>query len=114
MKSKYVKLAVFVPETHTDIVRTALGEAGAGKIGSYSHCTFSTKGVGRFLALESANPSVGKRGKLETVTEERIETVCLQSDVLKILGAVKRVHPYEAMAVDVYPLLNDPLGFDVK
>lgn len=44
-----VKLVVFVPETHGDIVRKTLGEAGAGLIGDYKHCSFSTKGIGWFI-----------------------------------------------------------------
>lgn len=51
-----VKIVVFVPETHTDVVREAMGKAGAGKIGNYSHCTFSSKGVGRFKPEEGADP----------------------------------------------------------
>ena len=37
-----VKLVVFVPEENADQIRESLGKAGAGKIGEYSHCSFST------------------------------------------------------------------------
>ena len=73
MDSKNVKIVVFVPETHTDIVREAMGEAGAGVIGNYTFCTFSFKGIGRFKPEKGANPHIGKVGKLEEVVEERIE-----------------------------------------
>lgn len=36
-ETKNVKIVVFVPETHTDIVREAMGNAGAGFIGNYTY-----------------------------------------------------------------------------
>jgi len=103
-----VKLVVFVPVTHSDIIREAMGKAGAGVIGGYKYCSFSEKGVGRFIPLETAHPFVGKIGKLEEIEEERIETVCYKKDLEKIIKAVKKVHPYEELALDVYPLVLNP------
>ena len=100
-----VKIVVFVPETHADKVRQAIGNAGAGKIGNYSHCTFSSKGKGRFLPLSDSNPTIGQVGRLEIVDEERIEFVCRKKDLDKIVKAMKEAHPYEEVAFDVYPLL---------
>lgn len=102
-----VKFVVFVPETHAGKVREALGQAGAGKIGNYKHCSFSVKGTGRFIPLVNANPAIGKINQMEEVTEERIETICYKDDLDKIIKAVKEVHPYEEIAYDVYPLLNE-------
>ena len=76
MKTESVKIVVFVPETHTDIVREVMGKAGAGKIGNYTSCSFSTKGIGRFKPEQGASPHIGEVGKSEKVVEERIETVC--------------------------------------
>jgi hypothetical protein len=101
-----VKLVVFVPLTHTDIVRKAMGDAGAGKLGNYTHCTFSTKGTGRYLPVEGAHPFIGEVGKLEEVEEERIETVCYKKDLDRIIAAIKKVHPYEEIALDIYPLVD--------
>ncbi|MES3031285.1 MAG: hypothetical protein V4697_02625 [Patescibacteria group bacterium] len=105
MDSKNVKIVVFVPETHTDIVREAMGNAGAGKIGNYSFCSFSTKGTGRFKPEQGAQPHIGKVGKLEEVNEERIETVCSREKLQDVITAIKKVHPYEEVALDVYPLI---------
>lgn len=74
--SKLVKIVVFVPKTHTDVVRQAMGDAGAGRIGNYSHCSFSIDGIGRYKPTERAKPFIGEVGKFEEVTEERIECVC--------------------------------------
>lgn len=106
MKSDNVKIIVFVPETHTDIVREAMGNAGAGKIGNYSFCTFSSKGVGRFRPENGANPHIGEIGKDEEVQEERIETVCSREKLQEVIAAIKKVHPYDEVAMDVYPLEN--------
>jgi hypothetical protein len=106
MNSKNVKIVVFVPETHTDIVREAMGKAGAGKIGNYTYCTFSSKGVGRFKPEQGANPHIGEVGKFEEVVEERIETVCPREKLQEVIKAIKKVHPYDEVALDVYPLEN--------
>jgi hypothetical protein len=103
-----VKFVVYVPETHADIVRETLGKAGAGVIGDYTYCSFSVKGIGRFMPMESAHPAIGEIGKLESVIEERIETVCYKDELQKILAAVNEVHPYEQVAYDVYPLVLNP------
>ncbi|MBI2450024.1 MAG: hypothetical protein HYV47_00650 [Candidatus Nealsonbacteria bacterium] len=103
-KYKFVKIVVFTPETHADAVRKALGKAGAGKIGNYSFCSFSAKGKGRFLPKKGAKPAIGRAGKLEQVFEERIEARCERSKLKKVLRAIKKVHPYEEIAMDIYPL----------
>lgn len=108
MENQAVKLVVFVPETHADEVREIMGKAGAGQVGDYKHCTFSIKGIGRYIPLSTAHPYIGKAGKLEQVLEERIETVCYKKNLPKIIKAIKTVHPYEEIAFDVYPLVLDP------
>ncbi|SRR3989338_4398638 len=100
-----VKIVVFVPETHADVVRRVIGDAGAGKIGNYSNCSFSSKGQGRFLPLRGASPTIGKVGNPETVEEERIEFMCEKDILDKVIKAMKEAHPYEEVAYDVYPLL---------
>src|SRR4051812_38161210 len=107
METKYVKIAVTVPESHADILRQAIGEAkGAGRIGKYSFCSFSVKGVGRFRPESGASPHIGEIGKSEEVVEERIEVRCERSKIQEVIKAIKKVHPYEEIALDVYPLEN--------
>ena len=104
--TKNVKIVVFVPETRTDVVREAMGKAGAGKIGNYSHCTFSSKGIGRFKPEQEANPHIGEVGKFEGVQEERIETICSREKLQDVIASIKKVHPYDEVALDVYTLEN--------
>lgn len=108
MQDQVVKIVIFVPETDADQVRKAIGDAGAGLVGDYSHTSFSTKGVGRFIPLRGAHPAIGKIGELTEVIEERIETACFKKDLEKIIKAIKKVHPYEQIALDVYPLVLNP------
>lgn len=104
MDTKYVKFVVFVPLSHTDIVRKALGEAGAGKIGNYDFCSFSSRGTGRFRGNEKTNPAIGKAGSHEVVEEERIEMIVPREILKSVIEKVKSVHPYEEVAFDIYPL----------
>lgn len=104
MQSKNVRFVVFVPESHADIIRKVLGEAGAGKIGNYDFCSFSIKGIGRFQGNENSNPTIGKAGNYESVEEERIEVVVPRQILKKVIDKVKEAHPYEEVAFDVYPL----------
>ncbi len=103
MEKRY-KIVVYVPEDHADELREAMGNAGAGKIGNYSHCTFTLKGTGRFRPEEGANPAIGSVGKLEEVSEDRIETICAGARLQDVLKAIRSVHPYEEPATDVYPI----------
>ena len=105
MKKGFVKLITFVPETHADIVREAIGKAGGGILGNYDNCTFSIKGIGRFRGLKGANPSIGKVGILEKVNEERIEVTVEKKKLKGVIKAIKLVHPYEEIPIDVYKLL---------
>ncbi|RKQ19143.1 Nif3-like dinuclear metal center hexameric protein [Ureibacillus endophyticus] len=99
-----MKLAVFVPDDYADKVRVALSKAGAGKIGNYDSCSFSTNGQGRFRALEGANPFIGDIGEMEKTDEEKIEVVFPHSIKNKVLKALLNAHPYEEPAYDIYTL----------
>jgi hypothetical protein len=102
--SPFVKIVVTVPETHADQLRQAIGDAGGGRIGNYSHCSFSTKGIGRFLPTAGANPHLGEVGVPEVVAEERIEVTCKRAVLSAVVAAIKSVHPYEEIALDIYSL----------
>jgi len=100
------KMAVYVPEEALDRVHQAAAEAGAGRIGNYSHCSFQTRGTGTFLPREGASPVVGDVGRLERVNEVRLEMLVPQRELQGVIAAVLHAHPYEEVAYDVYPLRN--------
>jgi hypothetical protein len=105
MEFTRVKIVTFAPIGNADAIRQALGEAGAGQIGEYSFCSYSSVGKGRFTPSEGAHPHIGEPGMQEIVEEERIEVVCNRERAKAVIGAMKKVHPYEEVAFDVYPLI---------
>lgn len=102
-----VKIVTFVPLASADAIRQVLGEAGAGTIGEYTFCSYSTVGKGRFTPTSQANPYIGQPNKPEVVDEGRIEVVCDRSSAKLVIAAVKKAHPYEEVALDVYPLIDE-------
>jgi dinuclear metal center YbgI/SA1388 family protein len=100
------KIVTFVPHGDADAVRRALTAAGAGAIGDYDSCTFSTPGQGRFRPLEGANPTVGRVGDVEVVDEVRVEAVLPRARRNAVVAALKTAHPYEEPAYDVLELAN--------
>jgi len=101
------KIVVFVPRGYEDKVRDAMGNAGAGWIGNYSHCSFMALGTGTFKPLERAEPFIGTKGLLEKVEEFRLETIVPKSLKDKVIRAMIESHPYEEVAYDVYKLENN-------
>ncbi len=104
------KLVVFVPEGDEEAVAAALSEAGAGVIGDYTRCTFRTPGTGTFLPGEGSDPYQGERGKLERAAEVRLETVVPAHLARGAADAAVAAHPYEEVALDVYPVEGFPEG----
>lgn len=98
------KIIVFAPVGDADRVRDALTSAGAGAIGDYDSCTFTTRGEGRFRPLDGASPAVGQVGSLERVEEVRIEAVCARHLRASAVAAMLASHPYEEPAYDVVEL----------
>ena len=103
--SNLVKVVVTVPEADADKLRKAIGDADGGRIGNYTHCSFSVKGIGRFVPETGASPAVGEVGKPEKVIEERIEVTCEKNKLGNVVQAIRSNHPYEEPAIDIYPLL---------
>ena len=99
------KLVVFVPREALDPVRDALFAAGAGRIGDYERCSWYTEGTGTFFGREGTEPSVGQAWREQRVAELRLETVFPEERQAEVVEALRRAHPYEEPAFDVYALL---------
>jgi len=105
-KKQLLKLVTFIPEDHLEAVREAVFAAGAGEIGKYDKCSFSTQGLGTFRGGEEANPYVGEKGEFHFENEARFETILLGHNKNKVINALLKSHPYEEVAYDLYPLEN--------
>ena len=103
------KLVVFVPEPQVDAVAEAVFEAGAGRIGDYEKCSYRLRGEGTFLGGEATQPVVGKKGRFERVEEVRLEVVLPRRRMADVIAALRRSHPYEEPAFDIYPLDAAPV-----
>ena len=100
------KLAVFVPTAHKEVLLESLFKAGAGNIGNYSECSFSTPGTGSFKGASGTNPFAGKPGERHYEKEEKLEVIFPSWLQSQILNAMKKAHPYEEIAYDIYGLNN--------
>ena len=100
------KLSVFVPLANKEQLLNALFAAGAGDIGHYSECSFSTDGSGTYKAGENTNPYLGEKGRRHTEAETRVEVIFPKWLQAKVLHAMKSNHPYEEVAHDIYTLDN--------
>jgi dinuclear metal center YbgI/SA1388 family protein len=103
-RDPWYKLVVFVPAGYEDRVRLALGDAGLGSIGRYSHCSFAAPGQGTFLPLPGAQPFRGAVGQLSQAEEFRLEILAPESRLPAALARLQEAHPYEEVAYDLYPL----------
>jgi len=104
------KLVTFVPPARLERVASVLFAAGAGRIGDYEQCSFRLVGEGTFFGTEQTNPRLGKRGRLERVTEIRLEMVAPQRLLPEVVTALRRSHPYEEPAFDLYPLAAESVA----
>ncbi len=105
------KLVVFVPVESAGKVSNAVFAAGAGAIGNYSNCGFQVEGQGSFLPLEGARPAIGRKGKLEKVSEMRFETIVPAGKLEQVTAAMKKAHPYETPAFDIIKLYGNQNKF---
>ena len=104
-------MVVTVPKRHLEKVRAAAFQAGAGRIGNYSGCSFTVEGVGTFRPGEGTEPSVGTVGSDEKIQESRLELTAAPGTLSAVLSGIRSAHPYEEPAIDVYPTASpDPGG----
>jgi dinuclear metal center YbgI/SA1388 family protein len=106
MEGQLRKLVTFCPKSHSDAVRSSIFSAGAGQIGNYDSCSFTSRGNGSFRALAGSNPFVGKQNELHFEEEDRIEVIYPSYYEKRIITALLTTHPYEEVAYDIYPLSN--------
>ena len=105
-ESTLYKLVWFVPREALDATRDAVFVAGAGRIGRYERCSWYTAGTGTFLAGEGADPSIGRVGREERVSELRVETVVPAAIANQVVEALCKAHPYEEVAFELYQLVE--------
>ncbi len=102
----YFKLEIFIPASHVDALREALGRVGAGRIGNYDQCCSVVEVRGYWRPLEGAKPYQGEIGQVETGVECKVEVNCPRELVKEAVKAIRAVHPYEEPLINIIPLAN--------
>jgi putative NIF3 family GTP cyclohydrolase 1 type 2 len=102
---KLVKLVVFTPVGHEEAVRNAVFPF-AVSLGKYDECSYMASGTGTFRPLAGSRPFCGDEGQRASVEESRLEFLVQEDEAAAALRAMRRAHPYEEPACDLYPLLN--------
>lgn len=100
----YKKIVTFIPFGYEDSVAEAMSLAGAGYIGKYSDCSYTTEGTGTYRPLAGTAPFIGKEEELTKTKESRIEAIISEKDVNSCINAITQTHPYEEIAIDIYNL----------
>lgn len=99
---------VFVPVDAAEALVDALSAAGAGKLGNYERCAWTTSGTGTFRPLGGAAPTLGEVGRVERVAESRVEMVLPRRRRALVMDALRSAHPYEEPAYDLLELAELP------
>ncbi|MFL1895868.1 Nif3-like dinuclear metal center hexameric protein [Aquimarina sp. 2-A2] len=105
-KATIKKLTTYAPENEVDQIKQALFKAGAGTIGNYEHCSFTTSGIGSFKPLETANPTVGSIGATHSDKEIQLQVTYPTHLESTILSALFTTHSYEEVAYEILTLEN--------
>lgn len=106
IKERLFKIVTYVPHSHAEEVMNAMFGAGAGHIGNYSECGFSTHGLGTFKGGENTNPYIGQAGIRHTESETKLEVICPKWKIESVKKAMIAAHPYEEVAYEIIQLEN--------
>lgn len=101
------KMYTYVPHDHVENVQAALFAAGAGEIGNYKECSFSTHGVGTFQPVPGAAPFVGEVGMRHHEPETKLEVIFPGYATGAMVQALKASHPYEEVAYEIIKVQNN-------
>ena len=101
---RYLKLEIYIPETHLRALQDALREADAGHIGNYDSCLAYSRVTGVWRPLEGAAPYIGRTGEVSEEPELKVEVTIQAERLEETMAAVLGAHPYEEPAVNVIPL----------
>ncbi len=102
------KLVTFVPTAEAETLLDALAAAGAGAIGDYERCAWSTDGRGTFRPRPGARPAIGTIDVVQQVRETRLEMVLPRPLRADVVAALRTAHPYEEPAFDLVELAAPP------
>ena len=87
----HFKLEIFIPASHVDALREALGQVGAGRIGNYDQCCSVMDVRGYWRPLRAAGPTLSKEWDLTeaqelTLSQGSLDLVGNLQEPIQIVG----------------------------
>lgn len=104
MEFEYLKLEIFIPETHLKVLQKALQSVDAGHIGQYDSCLSYSPVMGTWRPLAGTSPYIGSEGEISQEPELKVEVTIRKENLAKTMQAIKAVHPYEEPVINAIPL----------
>ena len=98
------QLIVYCPESYSKKLKESLFSLGAGAIGDYEQCSFSSKGIGTFFPKKDSKPFIGDIGKVHESSEDCIEMIFPKNIEGAIIECINKNHPYEEVAYQIFNL----------
>ena len=106
VQTKYVKLEIFIPETHFTQLRQTLQATETKSAGNYDSCLAYSHVTGSWRALEGASPYDGVIGEITEAPELKVEVRIELDRLEETIAAIRSVHPYEEPVIFVIPLMG--------
>ncbi len=102
----YIKLEIFIPESHFPALQKALQDVDAGHIGNYDSCLSYSPVMGTWRPLEGTHPFIGKQNEISCEPELKVEVTIKAERLRETVAAVKAAHPYEEPVINAIPLVD--------
>ncbi len=110
MDFRFLKLEIFIPESHFRQLQSALQKVDAGHIGNYDSCLSYSHVIGAWRPLKDTKPYIGKENEISEAPELKVEVTIKTENLKKTMEAIKAVHPYEEPVINVIPILATSLS----
>lgn len=105
-KQTICKLNTYAPVNVIEVVRNSLFEIGAGALGNYEKCSFTSQGLGSYQGNVLSNPTIGKRGQFHQAKEAQLQMTFASHLKGKVIETLISNHPYEEVAYEISTLEN--------
>lgn len=99
---QYYRLDFYVQKSQAAAVRNAVLDAGAGRMGHYTHCAWETQG--RSQRMVPGAP--GMPGTIMTSDDIKIEVIVSEEYLQDVLDALIAKHPSEEPVFCCYPVMT--------
>lgn len=96
------KIIFTCPRDETEKLRFAVWNAWAWVNWNYSFCSIVSEITGYFQANSWAHPAIWKIWNIEEILEHKVEFICENHEIAKIIQTLKEKHSYETPHIEIY------------